>query len=67
MFILFIDRTDTNLHRVHIIYGCSVPVVLRQHLDSTQWKVVGDCYVDNIMDGQALRDNSLAEETITLI
>jgi hypothetical protein len=35
-----------------ILYGCSVPVVLR--LEGDHWLLVGECYVDGIMDGEAV-------------
>jgi hypothetical protein len=41
-----------------ILYGCSVPVVLRK-LPSTKnelcWQLIGDAYVDGHMDGEAIR------------
>ncbi|KAJ1327037.1 protein SERAC1 [Microdochium nivale] len=43
-----------------VLYGCSVPVVLRKILPSSQerggtgWHLVGDAYVDGMMDGEAL-------------
>jgi hypothetical protein len=41
-----------------ILYGCSVPVVLRKLSGpntSICWQLVGDAYVHGIMDGEALR------------
>ena len=40
------------------LYGCSVPVVLRKLPRpgrSDYWQLVGDAYVDGVMDGEALR------------
>ncbi|CZR63077.1 uncharacterized protein PAC_12974 [Phialocephala subalpina] len=40
-----------------ILYGCSVPVVLRpmQGVGNTEWWcVVGECYVHGVMDGEAV-------------
>ncbi|PQE28209.1 heterokaryon incompatibility -domain-containing protein [Rutstroemia sp. NJR-2017a BBW] len=47
--------------RICILYGCSVPVVLRRHSDFNQevyWQLIGDAYVHGIMDGEAIRDAS---------
>ncbi|EAT87361.1 hypothetical protein SNOG_04970 [Parastagonospora nodorum SN15] len=44
--------------QICILYGCSVPVVLRklESPDQTlQWQLVGDAYVHGIMDGEFLR------------
>jgi hypothetical protein len=41
-----------------ILYGCSVPVVLRKLSGSNTsicWQLIGDAYVHGIMDGEALR------------
>jgi hypothetical protein len=41
-----------------ILYGCSVPVVLRKSLGangSHYWELVGEAYVHGLMDGEALR------------
>jgi hypothetical protein len=47
-----------------ILYGCSVPVVLRKHQaseDSNYWQLVGDAYVHGIMDGEAIKQTSEEE------
>jgi hypothetical protein len=44
--------------QICILYGCSIPVVLRklESPDQTlQWQLVGDAYVHGIMDGEFLR------------
>lgn len=41
--------------RVCVLYGCSVPVVLRQKVHPggrKGWQLIGDAYVDGIMDGE---------------
>jgi hypothetical protein len=38
---------------VCIIFGCSVPVVLRSTARSGEFKFVGECYVHGMMDGEA--------------
>lgn len=42
--------------RVCILYGCSVPVTLRPRETSkgSCWQVIGECYVDGKMEGEAL-------------
>ena len=39
-----------------ILYGCSVPVVLRkQEVEGESfWELVGECYVHGMMDGEAI-------------
>lgn len=38
---------------IHILIGCSVPVVLR-HKDGHSYEFVGECYVHGVMDGEAI-------------
>jgi hypothetical protein len=43
--------------RICILYGCSVPVVLRKHIvpdEGYYWQLVGDAYVHGVMDGEAI-------------
>jgi hypothetical protein len=39
-----------------ILYGCSVPVILRpQTVDGRDvWILIGECYVHGLMDGEAM-------------
>lgn len=45
---------------VCIVFGCSVPIVLREQEHGeganrgTHFEFLGECYVDGMMDGQAL-------------
>jgi hypothetical protein len=39
-----------------ILYGCSVPVLLRQKGPTNEYELVGECYVDGYMNGQILVD-----------
>ena len=41
-----------------ILYGCSVPVVLRkQEVEGESfWELVGECYVHGMMDGEAMEE-----------
>lgn len=45
--------TETEIDdNVCILWGCSVPVILRRHEDG-QDELIGECYVEGIMDGLA--------------
>ncbi|KAK4555648.1 hypothetical protein LTR86_007401 [Recurvomyces mirabilis] len=46
--------------RICMIYGCSVPVILRPHQSGqrTCYILVGEAYVDGIMDGQLIQAQS---------
>lgn len=51
-----------------ILYGCSVPVVLRKHQEKDHYQFIGECYVDGYMNGEALTDDSgFTETTFTLV
>ena len=59
---------------VAILYGCSVPVILRQISDTknqeVEYKMIGECYIDGMMDGQALDlkdEKGLFEETLVIV
>ena len=39
---------------VAIMFGCDVPLVLRPNADGTMHRIVGECYVDGVMDGEAV-------------
>ncbi|CAN8098610.1 unnamed protein product [Discula destructiva] len=44
---------------VCVLFGCSVPVLLRRHLDS--WTIVGECFLDGYMDGAGLIEPNVNE------
>ncbi|KAF2811364.1 uncharacterized protein BDZ99DRAFT_384459 [Mytilinidion resinicola] len=47
--------------QVCILYGCSVPVILRKlpsSDDESCWQLIGDAYVYGIMDGEVIRSAS---------
>ncbi|KAF5870429.1 putative nb-arc and ankyrin domain protein [Botrytis fragariae] len=51
---------------VCILYGCSVPVVLRKSLNldgEVHWQLVGEAYMDRIMNGEAIH-SYLFEESL---
>jgi hypothetical protein len=39
-----------------VLYGCSVPVVLRKHFfgDKHCWELIGEAYVEGYMDGEGI-------------
>lgn len=39
---------------VAILYGCSIPLVLRQGSSEGRWKVIGEAYVHGHMNGEAV-------------
>lgn len=39
---------------VCILYGCTVPVVLRERPDKDGFEFVGECYLHGMMDGEAI-------------
>ncbi|KAJ4291035.1 hypothetical protein N0V90_010232 [Kalmusia sp. IMI 367209] len=45
-----IERGDA----IYVLLGCSLPMVLRQVGETGRFKVVGECYVDGIANGEAL-------------
>jgi heterokaryon incompatibility protein (HET) len=52
---------------VCILFGCSVPVILRPNHDGTAHEFVGECYVHGKMDGEALAamdENSISDATL---
>ena len=53
--------------QVWIVFGCSVPVVVR--VSGERKELVGECYVDGIMDGEAVeeyRRDKTQERTLVL-
>ncbi|KAL9619026.1 MAG: hypothetical protein Q9160_006347 [Pyrenula sp. 1 TL-2023] len=56
-----VTREDTGAVKndlIVILYGCSVPVLLRGPLsdgESQYYRMIGECFVHGMMDGEALR------------
>lgn len=48
-----------------VIAGAAVPFTLRQTPEG--YRVMGQCYLHGIMEGEALQDSSLRKESITLV
>ncbi|KAF7522444.1 hypothetical protein G7054_g12127 [Neopestalotiopsis clavispora] len=54
--------------QVCILYGCSVPVVLREVVQEAgvrSWHIIGDAYIDRMMNGEAL-DGRLEERNFRI-
>jgi len=52
---------------IAVLYGCSVPVVLRAAEHKMHYKLVGECYIHGLMDGQAVTDPNLRDELFHLV
>ena len=52
---------------VCILFGCSVPVLLRKSGHKDQFVVVGECFLDNCMRGEALEQDEYLEKTFHII
>ena len=54
--------------RVAVIYGCSNPFLIRETGDhEATWRLVGECYVYGLMDGEAIKMDDVPVEAIRLI
>ncbi|KAF6808154.1 hypothetical protein CPLU01_15716 [Colletotrichum plurivorum] len=58
--------------RIAIFLGCSVPVVLREipGLKVMKWYLVGECYIDGLMEGEYMeiaRERRLLPQAIMLM
>jgi len=42
--------------QVWVLIGCSIPLVLRSCEKSQTYEVIGECYLDGYMSGEALKD-----------
>lgn len=51
---------------IAVFRGCDYPFTLRPNGDGS-YKIVGDCYLHGIMDGEAMVNESLSEVEITLV
>ncbi|KAF2162445.1 hypothetical protein M409DRAFT_27070 [Zasmidium cellare ATCC 36951] len=51
---------------VCVLYGCSVPVILRP-LAKGQYRLVGECYLQGFMEGEAVRDGRYHTQEYNLV
>jgi hypothetical protein len=40
--------------RICVLLGCSIPLILRARAGTTSYEVIGECYLDGFMNGEAL-------------
>lgn len=50
-----------------ILFGCSVPMLLRESGDKTSFAIVGECYLDGYMNGEALQADSSVKQSFRII
>ena len=54
--------------RVAVVYGCSTPVLIRGIGDGeAEWRLVGECYVYGLMDGEAVTMDGIPVRDIQLV
>ncbi|KAI2626667.1 heterokaryon incompatibility protein-domain-containing protein [Hypoxylon sp. NC1633] len=51
---------------VCVLFGCSVPVLLRQPDHESPFTFVGECFLDGFMEGQGLEQRELAERVFCI-
>lgn len=49
-----------------VLFGCSVPVLLRKSEDGDSFTFVGECFLDGCMDGSVLEQNELVERVFRI-
>ncbi|KAK1715383.1 heterokaryon incompatibility protein-domain-containing protein [Colletotrichum lupini] len=49
-----------------VLFGCSVPVVLRRYDDTDSFVVIGECFVDGYMEGAGAEPGLASERTFLL-
>jgi hypothetical protein len=50
-----------------ILYGCSVPLLLRKDQEDNDFTVVGECFLDGCMEGEALLQDAYQEQTFRIV
>lgn len=51
---------------VCVLFGCSVPVLLRKSGYGDSFTLVGECFLDGCMDGSVLERGELIERTFCI-
>ena len=54
-------KSVQNGDAICILFGCSVPVILREHNmndDSRYYELIGECYIHGMMNGDALKERN---------
>ncbi|KAK6206173.1 hypothetical protein QIS74_13592 [Colletotrichum tabaci] len=49
-----------------VLFGCSIPIVLRKSEDRDSFNVIGECFVDGYMEGAGAEPGSALERTFVL-
>jgi hypothetical protein len=63
-----VGPSDTRAgDRVCVIYGTAVPFVVRECKEKGGYTLVGECYIDDIMHGEAVDDARYEETWINLV
>ena len=53
---------------VVVLHGCIVPLILESVDEAkSEWKVIGDCYIESIMLGEAVKWEEVNSETFILV
>lgn len=50
-----------------LVFGCSVPLILRRKKDKPEFTIIGECYLDGCMNGQATEQYDAPEETFHIV
>lgn len=50
-----------------VLFGCSVPVLLRKSPISDSYTLIGECFLDGYMDGSVLKQPGLVERTFVIL
>jgi hypothetical protein len=50
-----------------VLFGCSIPVLLRKSADGDTFKLIGECFLDGHMDGSVLGQSELPEREFVIL
>jgi hypothetical protein len=50
---------------VCVFYGGSIPFVVRK-IEDGYWRMIGECYIDGLMQGEAIQMNDVQEHTFQI-
>jgi hypothetical protein len=63
-----IDPATCRVHdTIIVLYGCSVPLVIRPAADEEYHEIIGECYVQGYMDEEAVRVTALSGKSGKLL
>lgn len=63
---LFPNRVREG-HKVYVLDGCHVPFLMRQVDGQEKMRLVGECYVHGIMDGEAVAGDDICMDDVILV